>query len=139
MKIRLATLGVLGVLVAGLSIPAATAAPNPNNQSGGAAGVVAAVVQVQDTLNNLTVDVLNGSNVEVVTVKDSLNNVLQNANFLNNITILRDFLNQPNCSVIAVCNSLNDVLNNNNVQISRLIAIDVLSGGDIVVFQQPLV
>ena len=111
------------------------AAPNPNNQSGGAAGVVAAVVQVQDTLNNL--QVLSGNeNLEIVTVKDSLNNVLQNARFLNNITILQDFLNQPNCSVIAVCDSLQNFLNNNDVLITDVVAIDVLSGGDIVVFQR---
>lgn len=111
------------------------AAPNPNNQSGGAAGVVAAVVQVQDTLNDL--QVLSGNeNLEIVTVKDSLNNVLQNARFLNNITILQDFLNQPNCSVIAVCDSLKNFLNNNDVVITDVVAIDVLSGGDIVVFQR---
>ena len=111
------------------------AAPDPNNQSGGAAGLVAAVVQVQDTLNNL--QVLSGNeNLEIVTVKDSLNNVLQNARFLNNITILQDFLNQPNCSVVALCDSLTDFLNNNNVLITDVVAIDVLSGGDIVVFQR---
>ena len=116
-------------------VSAGAAAPNPTNQSGGAAGVVAAVVQIQDTLNNL--QVLSGNeNLEIVTVKDSLNNVLQNARFLNNITILQDFLNQPNCSVVAVCDSLNDVLNNNNVAITDVVAIDVLSGGDIVVFQR---
>jgi hypothetical protein len=115
-------------------VSVATAAPNPNNQSGGAAGVVAAVVQIQDTLNNL--QVLSGNeNLEIVTVKDSLNNVLQNARFLNNITILQNFLNQPNCSVIAVCDSLYNFLNDNNVVITDVIAIDVLSGGDIVVFQ----
>ena len=116
-------------------VSAGAAAPNPNNQSDGAAGVVAAVVQVQDTLNNL--QVLSGNeNLEIVTVKDSLNNVLQNARFLNNITILQDFLNQPNCSVVALCDSLTNFLNDNNVQISDVVAIDVLSGGDIVVFQR---
>ena len=116
-------------------ISTGAAAPNPNNQSGGAAGVVAAVVQIQDTLNNL--QILSGNeNLEIVTVKDSLNNVLQNARFLNNITILQNFLNQPNCSVIALCDSLKDFLNNNNVLITDVVAIDVLSGGDIVVFQR---
>ena len=115
-----------------LSIPAAFAA-SPQTQSGGAAGVVAAVVQVQDTLNNLNLQVLNGSNVEVVTVKDSLNNVLQNAQFLNNITILQNFLNNNTC--LAVCQSLNNVLNNNNVAVSNLVAINVLSGG-LVIFQR---
>lgn len=110
-----------------LSVPAAMAAPNTNNQSGGAAGVVAAVVQVQDTLNNLQVLSGNGS-VEIVTVKDSLNNVLQNARFLNNITILQNFLNGNTC--LAVCDSLNEL----NVAIADVVAINVLSGGDLIVF-----
>ncbi|HUQ22109.1 MAG TPA: hypothetical protein VM049_03765 [Gaiellaceae bacterium] len=117
------------------AVSAGAAAPSPNNQSGGAAGLVAAVVQVQDTLNNL--QVLSGNeNLEIVTVKDSLNNLLQNARFLNNITILQNFLNQPDCSVVALCDSLTNFLNNNNVLITDVVAIDVLSGGDIVVFQR---
>ena len=127
----LALAGTMAVSV----VSAGAAAPSPNNQSGGAAGVVAAVVQVQDTLNNL--QVLSGNeNLEIVTVKDSLNNLLQNATFLNNITILQDVLNQPTCSVVALCASLTDFLNNNNVLITDVVAIDVLSGGDIVVFQR---
>ncbi len=132
---RLTLLLGLATTMALSIVSVGAAAPNPNNQSGGAAGVVAAVVQVQDTLNNL--QVLSGNeNLEIVTVKDSLNNVLPNARFLNNITILQDFLNNPNCSVVAVCDSLQDFLNNNNVAICDVVAIDVLSGGDIVVFQQ---
>jgi hypothetical protein len=122
-------------LAAVLAIFTSVAAAKPRQNGSNAAGVVAAVVHIQDTLNNL--QVLSGNeNLEIVTVKDSLNNVLQNAKFLNNITILQDFLNQPNCSVIAVCDSLNDVLNDNNVAINDLVAINVLSGGDIVVFQR---
>ena len=112
------------------SAAAASAAPaNATRQSGGAAGVVAAVVQVDDTLNNLSVLSDIGS-VEVITVKDSLNNVLQNARFLNNVTVLQDFLNDNDVDV------LNDALNNNNVVISDVIAIEVLSGGDLLVFTQ---
>jgi hypothetical protein len=108
----------------------ASAAPaDATRQSGGAAGVVAAVVQVDDTLNNLSVLSDIGS-VEVITVKDSLNNVLQNARFLNNVTVLQDFLNNNDVDV------LNDALNNNNVVISDVVAIDVLSGGDLVIFSQ---
>jgi hypothetical protein len=111
-----------------------TGAAQPN-QVGTAAGVVAAVVQVDRTLNDLQV-LSNIGNLEIVTVKDSLNNVLQNANFLNNITILQDFLNNPSCSVVAVCDSLQNFLNNNNVLITDVVAIDVLSGGDVVIFQR---
>ena len=132
---RLTLLLALATTMALSIVSVGAAAPNPNNQSGGAAGVVAAVVQVQDTLNNL--QVLSGNeNLEIVTVKDSLNNVLQNARFLNNITILQNFLNDPSCSVVAVCDSLQNFLNDNNVQISDVVAIDVLSGGDVVVFSR---
>ncbi len=112
-----------------------TGAAAPPNQVGTAAGVVAAVVQVDRTLNDLQV-LSNIGNLEIVTVKDSLNNVLQNARFLNNITILQNFLNNPTCSVVAVCDSLKNFLNNNNVLITDVVAIDVLSGGDIVIFQR---
>jgi len=104
-------------------------------QDGSAAGVVAAVVQVDRTLNELQV-LSNIGNLEIVTVKDSLNNVLQKAKFLNNITILQNFLNNPTCSVVAVCDSLQNFLNDNNVLITDVVAIDVLSGGDIVIFQR---
>ena len=123
-----AVLMACAMLVA--SAAAASAAPaNATRQSGGAAGVVAAVVQVDDTLNNLSVLSDIGS-VEVITVKDSLNNVLQNARFLNNVTVLQNFLNNNDVDV------LNNALNNNNVVVSDVIAIDVLSGGDLLIFTQ---
>jgi hypothetical protein len=131
LRTRTAAFAATACAALSLMVPAALAQPNPNNQSGGAAGLIAAVVQVQDTLNNLQVLSGNG-NVEIITVKDSLNNVLQNARFLNNITILQDFLNNNTC--LAVCQSLNNVLNNNNVQVADLVAIDVLSGGDLIIF-----
>lgn len=132
-RMRVAAVAAAGVAALAVGSQVAAAAPNPSNQSGGAAGVVAAVVQVQRTLNNLDVLSDNG-NVEIVTVKDSLNNVLQNAQFLNNITILQNFLNGP-CAV-AGCITLTNLLNNNDVNISRVVAIDVLSGGDLIVFQR---
>jgi hypothetical protein len=106
-RTRTTTLAAAVCAAFALAVSTALAQPNPNNQSGGAAGVVAAVVQIQDTLNNL--QVLSGNeSVEIITVKDSLNNVLQNAQVLNNITILQDFLNDNTC--LAVCQSLNNVL-----------------------------
>jgi hypothetical protein len=126
MVLALAATMALSVVSAGAAQP---------NQVGSAAGVVAAVVQVDRTLNDLQV-LSNIGNLEIVTVKDSLNNVLQNARFLNNITILQNFLNNPTCSVVAVCDSLQNFLNNNDVLITDVVAIDVLSGGDIVIFQR---
>lgn len=122
-------------LAATMALSAVSAGAAQPNQVGGAAGVVAAVVQVDRTLNDLQV-LSNIGNLEIVTVKDSLNNVLQNARFLNNITVLQDFLNNPTCSVVAVCDSLKNFLNSNDVLITDVVAIDVLSGGDIVIFQR---
>ncbi|MDP9426517.1 MAG: hypothetical protein M3P37_10910 [Actinomycetota bacterium] len=82
-----------------------------------------------EALNNLTIQ-----DVRVVTVEDVLNG--NNVNALNNnaidIAILQGFLNNIlNENIVEV---LNDALNSNNVVITDVVAIDVLSGGDIVVF-----
>lgn len=89
-----------------------------------------------NALNDLTIgdinvvnveDVLNGNNVQ------ALNNAL-NRNDVD-ITVLRDFLNNSlnNLNVQI----LNDALNNLNVAVGQVVAIDVLSGGDVNVFFQP--
>ncbi len=116
-----------GTMTLTLAAPA-IAAPSPTNQSGGAAGVIAAVVQVDDTLNDLSVLSPGGDqNIEVVTVKNSLNNVLNNSPILsNNVITLQGFLNDNTV--------LTDFLNDNNILITDVVAVDVLSGGDIVVF-----
>lgn len=128
-KARLAALITAGTMTFAVTAPA-VAAPNPTNQSGGAAGVVAAVVQVDDTLNELRVLSPGGNqNIEVVTVKDSLNNVLNNSPILsNNVITLQNFLNNNEV--------LKNFLNNNNVEVSDVVAVDVLSDGTIVVFSQ---
>lgn len=127
-KSRLAA--VLGAAVMAVGLAAAPASAKHANQSGGAAGVIAAVVQVDRTLNDLVDVNIEDSNIEVVTVKDSLNNNLNNNDVLSdNVVTLQNFLN--NNEVIK------NVLNNNNVQIDDVVAIDVLSGGDITVFVQP--
>lgn len=93
--------------------------------SGGAAGLVAAVVQVDDTLNDLVDVNIADSNIEVITVKDSLNNVLQNARFLNNIEIIK------NSQVLT------DILNNADVDVNveDVLAVSVLEDGTIVIYQ----
>lgn len=94
-------------------------------QSGGAAGLVAAVVQVDDTLNDLLDVNIEDSNIEVITVKDSLNNVLQNARILNNVDVLRN------------SNVLTDILNNADVDVNveDVLAVSILDDGTIVVYQ----
>ena len=92
-------------------------------------------------LNNVNVEIerfsaLNDLTITVVNVEDVLNNnnVLNNARFLNNNEILTDFLNDSvNNNNVEV---LKNFLNNNDIAISDVVAIDVLSGGDVVVFAQ---
>lgn len=129
-KARLAAVLVAGAMTVTVAAPA-MGAPSPTNQSGGAAGVVAAVVQVDDTLNELSVLSPGGDqNIEVVTVKDSLNNVLNNSPILsNNVITLQNFLNNNTV--------LTDFLNDNNILITDVVAVDVLSGGDIVIYTVP--
>ena len=80
-------------------------------------------------LNNLTVE-----DVQVVNVKDVLNG--------NNVEAFNNALNRNNVEILTLQNTLNNneiiknVLNNNNVEIGQVVAIDVLSGGDVIVFFQ---
>ena len=85
-------------------------------------------VQVLSNIGNLEVvhvsDVLNGNNVQ------ALNNAL-NRNAVD-IALLQNFLNNSvNNNNVEV---LKNFLNNSNVNIQDLVAINVLSGGDITVF-----
>lgn len=78
-------------------------------------------------LNNLSL-----SHVRVVNVQDLLNG--------NNVQALNNALNRNNTEILNLRNVLNNneiiknALNNNNVNVSRVVAIDVLSGGDVIVF-----
>ena len=84
-------------------------------------------------LNDLTI-----TDVRVVNVEDAVNNNRVLNNVLNNnqtdIAVLQDFLNNSlnNNNVEIIKNALND----NNVAISDVVAIDVLSGSEVVIFVQ---
>lgn len=126
-----------GVAVAGaaatLLVGSAGAASAQPNQVAGAAGLVAAVVQVDRTLNNVSV-LSDIGEINIVRVEDSLNNlqVLNNSPILSdNVVTVQDFLN--NCTV-ASCFEISNFLNNNNVNVQDVTAIELLSGGDINVF-----
>ena len=137
---KLTTLATVVALAVGVGAQTASAGHRDNHQVT-QGNLIAALnninVQIDriNALNNLTIQ-----DVQVINVEDVLNNsnVLTNFlnNSLNNNTILTNFLNNPQCSVVAVCNVLNQSLNNNNVLISELIAVNVLSGGDVILFYQ---
>lgn len=89
----------------------------PIVQTGGAAGLVAAVVQVADVID------ITDSNIEIVTiqVEDSLNDLTAINDILNESPILND-----NTIVITDLISVGGVDN--------LIGIGVLEGGDLILF-----
>lgn len=134
-KVRLAAGLSAGAMMLSLTGPA-FAAPNQANQTGQATfgNLIAALNNVNVEINNLeALNNLTIQDVRVVNVEDVLNG--NNVNALNNnevdIAILQDFLNNSlnNNNVEILNNALN-----NNVVLSDVVAIDVLSGGDIVVF-----
>ncbi len=106
------------------------------NQQGGAAGVVAAVanVNVEDNEIDVAVVELNNSLNNLT----ALNNVLNNSPILSNndvdvtvgdITVLQDFLNENEIDI-----TVENFLNNNDVDIDDVVAIGILNGTDVVVF-----
>lgn len=134
-------IAVLTAVLAAALLVAPTASPQPDNRQANFGNLIAALnninVQIDrlNVLSNITAD-----NLQVVNVEDVLsgNNIRALNNALNNndvdVNVLRDFLNNNECSVVAVCDSLNDALDDNNVLITDVIAINVLSGGDVVIF-----
>ena len=128
---------ILGAGIFMLGVPAVTLMPQPamaqRAQQNTVGNLIAALnnIAVQITnlnaLNDLTVE-----DVQVVNVEDVLNG--------NNVEAFNNALNRNNVEIIELRNTLNNneivknVLNNNNVAIGEVVAIDVLSGGDVVVF-----
>lgn len=122
--------------VAGLALPA-TASAAPDQAAGGinqgnlisALNNVAVQVDRVNALNDLTVQ-----DVQVVNVQDVVRNsrVLDNALRDADIDVLTNFLNGSlnNNEVVK------DVLDDANVAITDVVAINVLSGGDVVVFER---
>jgi hypothetical protein len=119
-----------------LAVPfAAPAVAAQNTKQANQGNLISALnnVSVQidrvNALNDLTI-----TDVRVVNVEDVLNNNNVLNNSLNNNDVLTDFLNNSlNNNNVEI---IKNVLNNNNVAIDDVVAINVLSGGDIVIFQQ---
>lgn len=93
---------------------------------GGAAGLVAAVVQAN----------LDDTTVKVIEIEDSLNNLRALNNFLNNSPItVTDVITIGDINVLTGDQlvALEDFLNDNQIAVSDVVAINVLSGGDLIV------
>jgi hypothetical protein len=130
---------MLGAGILMLGVPAVTLMQEPASaQQAGQATVgnlisalnnIAVQITSLQALNDLTVE-----DVRVIDVDDVLND--------NNVQALNNALNENNVEVVTLRNVLNgnevikEALNNNNVAVSDVVAIEVLSGGDVVVFAQ---
>ncbi len=118
---------VLALALMGGFVGNATSAAAAPRQVGGAAGLVAAVVQIaaDDVVTVNVVDSFNNINV--------LNNVLNNSPILSNndIDITIGDVNILNNVQVAL---LQNFLNNNNINIDDVVAIGLLDTGDIIVF-----
>ena len=90
---------------------------------------IAVEIDELNALNNLEIE-----DVQVVNVEDVLSG--------NNIRALNNALNRNEVDILNLRNVLNNneviknALNRNNVAIGEVVAIDVLSGGDVIVFFQ---
>ncbi len=131
-KVRLAAGLTAGAMMLSLSGPA-FAAPTQINTGSLVSALNNVNIEIDNVLNDLTI-----TDVQVVNVEDAVNNNRVLNNVLNNnqtdIAVLQDFLNNSvnNNNVEIIKNALN----NNNVAISDVVAIDVLSGGEVVIFVQ---
>jgi hypothetical protein len=122
--------GALALSLLGGSAAGVVAQKNTNQgQQGGAAGLVAAVLQIQadDVVNVEVVDSLNNLT--------ALNNILNNSPILSgndvdvtvgDVSLLSNFLN-------ANTITLTDFLNDLDLVIGDVVGIALLSGGDIIV------
>ena len=106
MRKRLAAIALSGGLAVS-AVSAASAAPSVNGPVG---GLVNAIVQVEDSLNNNTVEVL------PIDISNSLNNLLQNA--------------FQNADIDVLTNSLNNLLQNADIDV---IVTDITVVGDSIV------
>lgn len=116
-----------------MAVAPAAAQQDTNVTRGGAAGVVAAVVQVTDTID------VTDSNIDVAVVElnDSLNNLRALNNVLNNSPILsnNDIIDDVTVQNIDVLNDVQiDILRNADINLDDVVGVAVLSGGDLLVF-----
>jgi hypothetical protein len=143
----LALAGLLAVGAVAVAVPANAQQGGANNRGGqnqagnaALAGLIDVLLQntavsIQAALN----DVLNENEIRVVNLNDVLNGNQTNilTDILNESTVLSDrVVNVQNVLNNSLNNNevLKDFLNNNNVAVNDVVAVDVLSGGDIVIY-----
>ncbi|MDQ3693096.1 MAG: hypothetical protein M3464_05670 [Chloroflexota bacterium] len=123
LKQRIATAALAATLFGSATVGTISAQSN----RGGAAGLIAAVVQVAIDDGVVTVNVVDSFNN-----LRALNNVLSNNDVditVGDVTVLQDFLNDNTIT-------LQDFLNDNNIVVlaEDVVAIGILSTDDIIIF-----
>ncbi len=127
MKLRFASVALAFAVIAGLFTMSATrtaAQPAEQAQSGPIAvlsGLVNALVSVN----------AQDSQVGLVNLNDSLNDLRLLNNFLN-----RNDVNITLSNISVLSDNQLELLRDANINISRVVAVSVLSGGDIIVFER---
>src|SRR5687768_5050685 len=120
-KTQIASFALAASLFGGAAIGTVAAQGQDGRQAAGAAGVVAAVVQVIANLDNTTIEVV------TVDIGNSLNNLRALNNVLNNndvdITVGDISILSPTQLALLNCGTCENV-----------VGVAVLSGGDIIVF-----
>ncbi|MGI8642550.1 MAG: hypothetical protein ACR2LS_00325 [Thermomicrobiales bacterium] len=128
MKHRIAS-GALALALLGGTGASVAAHPGDVSQRGGAAGLVAAVVQANEVVDVRVVDSLNNLR--------ALNNILNNSPFLNNIDIENVLSgNQIDADVLSISVrdvTVGDVLLLNDLTIDDIVAIVELASGGVLV------
>ena len=138
--VRLATVLAVALLLPSIAGPALAQTQNNEVRQVTSGNLIAALNNINVEINNLqALNDLTITDVRVVNVEDVLNdnNVRAFNNALNrnevDIAVLQNFLNNSlNDNVVTI----REVLSNNNVVIGEYVAIDVLSGGDVVIYVQ---
>ena len=136
-QVRLASMLGAGIFM--LGVPAVTLMQEPASAQQAKQTTVGNLISA---LNNIAVQITNLEALNDLTVEDvrvvDVDDVLND----NNVQALNNALNDNNVEVVTLRNVLNgnevikEALNNNDVAISDVVAIEVLSGGDVVVFAQ---
>jgi hypothetical protein len=130
--VRMLALSAAVTLSLALAAPAAAQQTSVQRSFGNliaALNNISVQIEELEALNDLTV-----SDVRVLNVEDVLNG--------NRVRALNNALNRNDVDIVRLRNVLNDneiikkALNNNDVAVSDVVAIEVLSGGDIVLYFQ---
>ncbi len=156
MKRTLTTLALVAMLMSAMFFSVATEASaakqgNGGGQTAGQANfgnLISALNNISAQISNLqALNDISLTDIQVVNIQDSFNNLSALNNSLNrnavDIGVLQNFLNNNTVTVTDVLNNnnvltfkdaLNNILSQNNLALSDVVAINVLSGGDIIVF-----